>query len=571
MTKQSNSAPVLLAFIVCCVTLLSGCAGLLEQPTDSPSSQSQTHPIPPENNAAVDATLPEHALQNSDLAKIDLPVQFTQVKTIDLTWKHDDVFEQLRQGFAMPDINDDLVLYHQQWYLNRPDYLRRMVDRGSRYLYHIVDELDKRGMPMELALLPMVESAYNPMALSRSKASGLWQFIPSTGKYYNLDQNWWQDDRRDIVASTSAALDYLQIIYEMHGDWHLALASYNWGEGAVGRAIEKNRAQNLPTDYLSLTLPDETRNYVPKLQALKNIFGNPSLFSELNLPKVPNEPFFATITTDSHIDVKLAAKLAEMPIKEFQALNPAHNRPVIKPDTALVIPTDKVETFTNNLKAHESGNKPLSEWETYTLRAGDTVDKVASRFGMTTAQLREANGIDKKSRPTPGTSLLVIGRGKGKPLNIAALSGQLHVSGTDSIKGNRTHTIRKGETLQGIAKQYGMRVDEIKRINGLHNNTIVAGKRLQLAATATKSQQTVQNKVAKEAKTTVATQQVSPPKSIDKTSKTTNYLVQRGDTFYSIARQFNVALNDLMRLNQITPNKLKPGVVLSIPQPATPS
>jgi len=208
-------------------------------------------------------------------------------------------------------------------------------------------------MPMELALLPMVESAYNPTAYSRSRASGLWQFIPATGKQYKLEQNWWLDARRDIIASTAAALDYLQYIYELHGDWHLALASYNWGEGAVGRAINKNKALGLPTDYLSLSMPDETRQYVPKLQALKNIFSNPKVLTNLNLRGVPNRPYFATVTKTANIDVKLAAKLAEMPVQEFVALNPAHNRPVIKSETPLVIPADKVDRFINNLEAHE--------------------------------------------------------------------------------------------------------------------------------------------------------------------------------------------------------------------------
>ena len=212
-----------------------------------PGHPSAQIPTPSINNSSI---------QNSDsgLPKIEVSVPHQAPQAIDLTSDSAELFQRMRNGFSMPDINSDLVLYHQQWYMNRPDYLRRMVERSSLYLYYIVDEIEKRGMPMELALLPMVESAYNPMAYSRAKASGLWQFIPSTGKRYKLDQSWWKDERRDIVASTTAALDYLQLIYEMHGDWHLALASYNWGEGAVGRAIEKNRAQNLPTDYLSLTL-----------------------------------------------------------------------------------------------------------------------------------------------------------------------------------------------------------------------------------------------------------------------------------------------------------------------------
>ena len=270
--------------------------------------------------------------------------------TIDLTAAPDDLWERIRNGFAMTNLNDDLVLYYQQWYQSRPDALRRMVERSRPYLHHIVEELEARGMPTELALLPMVESSFNPMGYSRAHAAGLWQFIPATGKRFNLEQNWWQDQRRDVIASTGAALDYLQTIYDMHGDWHLALASYNWGEGAVKRAVEKNEARGLPTDYPSLRMPNETRHYVPKLQALKNIFGNPTLVAQLGLPGIPNRPYFATLETPRPMDVKTAARLANMPVEEFQRLNPSHNRPIIKPDTALVIPADKVETFNENLQ-----------------------------------------------------------------------------------------------------------------------------------------------------------------------------------------------------------------------------
>jgi membrane-bound lytic murein transglycosylase D len=361
MVQRIDSLTACLARVVCCVAaFLAGCA--VTPPGKSLTAPSGESPAPVSD---VSNGAPE-----SDLTKVELPESLPP-RTVDLTRDVDDLLQRIRQGFAMPDISDGLVQHHQQWYLDRPDYLQRVVERSSRYLYHIVDELDKRGLPMELALLPMVESAYNPMAYSRSRASGLWQFIPSTGKRYNLDQDWWKDERRDVVASTAAALEYLQLIYELHGDWHLALASYNWGEGAVGRAIEKNQAQGLPTDYLSLDMPGQTRNYVPKLQALKNIFSDPELLVSLGLPTVPNRPYFVTYTTDAHIDVDVAAKLAEMPVDEFVALNPAHNRPVIKPDTSLVIPTEKLRIFVSNLEAHGDENKPLSFWRSYKLRSGE--------------------------------------------------------------------------------------------------------------------------------------------------------------------------------------------------------
>ena len=325
--------------IVFSVVFSLACIPAWAQEATTNDSQSDSTPLLPPTatqDGAAATAIPAGTDGPLPVVEVDAPAPLPE--TIDLTYESAEIFQHLRRGFAMPNINNELVLHHQQWYLNRPDYLRRMITRSSRYLHFIIVELDKRGMPMEIALLPMVESAYNPTAYSRSHASGLWQFVPATGKQYKLEQNWWVDERRDIVASTGAALDYLQYIYELHGDWHLALASYNWGEGAVGRAIKKNEAQGLPTDYLSLKMPDETRNYVPKLQALKNIFSNPNILAELDMLGVPNQPYFATVTNPANIDVKLAAKLAEMPVQDFVALNPSHNRPVIKSETPLVIP-----------------------------------------------------------------------------------------------------------------------------------------------------------------------------------------------------------------------------------------
>jgi len=324
--------------------------------------------------------------------------------TIDLTTTPDNLWERIRNGFAMTDLNDDLVLHYQQYYQNRPDALRRMVERSRPYLHYIVDELEARGMPTELALLPMVESSFNPMAYSRSHASGLWQFIPATGKRFNLEQNWWQDQRRDIVASTGAALDYLQAIYEMHGDWHLALASYNWGEGAVKRAIEKNNARGLPGDYASLTMPNETRHYVPKLQALKNILGNPVLMVQLRLPEIMNRPYFATVGTGRAMDTKTAARLANMPVDEFLALNPSHNRPVIQANSALVLPADKLETFHSNLAKYGA---PLTEWQSYTLKHSEKVDQIAPRFGIAMPELLRVNSLPGNVRLGAGSTLLV--------------------------------------------------------------------------------------------------------------------------------------------------------------------
>jgi membrane-bound lytic murein transglycosylase D len=342
-----------------------------------------------------------------------LPIEVVEAPTplpplIDLTVAPEDLWQRMRNGFGMADLHSPLVANRQSWYLNRPDMLRRIFERGRPYLHHIVTELEKRGMPTELALLPMVESAFNPLALSSARALGIWQFIPSTGKNYNLNQNWWVDERRDIIASTDAALNYLQAIYEMHGDWHLALASYNWGENAVARAIAKNQAKGLPTDYASLTMPAETRYYVPKLQALKNIVAQPELFG-FHLAGIPNQPYFETVLKPERMDVAVAARLAEMPIDEFISLNPAYHRPVMNGHQAgpLVLPADKVVSFHINLERHTAQDLPLSHWETHTLKRGETLDKIAARYRIDLARLKQINGITPRSKVGPGVNLLV--------------------------------------------------------------------------------------------------------------------------------------------------------------------
>jgi membrane-bound lytic murein transglycosylase D len=316
------------------------------------------------------------------------------------------LWERVRAGFRIEDISTPLVTAQEEWFANRPDYLRRVVERSRRYLYFIVESVESRGMPTEIVLLPIIESAYNPVAYSRAHASGIWQFIPSTGKNYGLNQDFWYDGRRDVLAATNAALDYLQKLYDQFGSWELALAAYNWGEGAVERAINKNTARGLPTDYLSLTMPNETRWYVPKLQAVKNIIANPERFG-LTLPEVANERYFTVVTTDRPMDVKIAAKLAETPLEEFVSLNAGHMRPVIRANGTqmLLVPADKAERFQANLAGHD---QHFVSWQVHTLQRGEQLDGVAKRYGTSVAALREINGNRKFA---PGTAVLVPSKG----------------------------------------------------------------------------------------------------------------------------------------------------------------
>ena len=536
-----------------------------QAPTPPPHAQ-QPAPTHAEQLAVHELKLPPKLVPGVDLT-LHPPVFLTKIPDAASVESDEDILPRLRRGFAMADLTSDLVLHHQQWYMNRPDYMRRMVERSSRYLHHVIDELEKRGMPTELALLPMVESAYNPMAYSRAKAMGLWQFIPATGKRYKLDQNWWKDERRDIIASTSAALDYLQTIYEMHGDWHLALASYNWGEGAVARAVNKNRARGLPTDYASLTMPAETRNYVPKLQALKNIFNSPAMIAELGLPNIPDRPYFATVIKNAHIDVKVAAQLAEMPVQEFVALNPAHNRPVIPAETALVIPAEKLETFQNNLEEHKEQNKPLSAWQAYTLRPGEKLETVAPRFGMTVARLKEANGIKGKIALPPGFTLLVAGQDGGEAVDMAALPEQprLPDATQESARKTVTHTVRKGDTLPALAKRYGVSVAELKRSNKLHSDKLAPGSKLTFSVAAPAERKPGKDSAVAKAEAKGG-KGAAPSQTASKKAapQVTRYTVKRGDTISSIARQFKVDQDDLVRWNRVTPKTLAPGQTLTI-------
>ncbi len=388
------------ASILCALFLVVLCGGAVASPDSTTLALTQELEKADRPNPAAAVQTKLAPLPNQF---VELPNATPRVLTLDLTRDANDIWDRIRRGFGMPDLDTPLVADQQLFYLNRPAFLKKVFERGGRYLWHIVDELERRGMPTELALLPMVESSYNPMAYSRAHASGLWQFIPSTGRSYNLTQDSWVDERRDVIASTSAALDYLQSIYDMHGDWHLALASYNWGEGAVGRAIQRNLDEGLPGEYSQLRMPEETRNYVPKLQALKNIVAKPELF-HIELPYVPNSRHFVSIETPAGIDLATAARMADMPLDEFIALNPSYKRPAIAEESTLIVPVDRAERFQLRLAEHEQNGKL---WRTHELQRGETLASVAQTYGLSLTQLYALNGLNARSRVGAGYALLV--------------------------------------------------------------------------------------------------------------------------------------------------------------------
>jgi membrane-bound lytic murein transglycosylase D len=385
----------------------------------------------------------------------------------------------------MPDLPASVIAPYIKRFVSRPDYLNRVFERGGPYLHHIVEEIEARNLPMELALLPIVESAFNPQATSRAKAAGLWQFIPSTGRNFDLSQNWWTDERRDVIESTRAAMEYLQRIYALQGnDWFLALASYNWGEGSVSRAIKRNRARGLKTDYLSLKMPRETRSYVPQLIALREIVKDPSRFG-LTLPVIEDRPHFVAIDKTTSIDRDLAAKLAGLTVDEFKTLNPHLRRPVITVSrtSRIILPVDSAPIYLRNLDLHTATGKPLVSWQPYTLKKGDSLVKLATSRGLTPLALAEANGLrSSKTQLMPGSTLLVPMQSADRRVNGDRIESQLaRFAGAKTVESvvvpAKTYRVKKKDTLQKIAKRFGLSISSLRRLNKLEGE-VRAGMRL---------------------------------------------------------------------------------------------
>ena len=395
-------------------------------------------------------------------------------------FKEADLWGRIRTGYAIPDIDNALVGKHVTWYSTRPDYIARTSARASRYLYHVVQELEKRGMPTELALLPIIESAFNPQAYSSANAAGMWQFVPGTGKDFNLKQNMFKDERRGVLASTDAALSYLQKLYGMFGDWQLALAAYNWGEGNVQKAIKKNQSLGKPTDFESLAdlMPAETRNYVPKLQAVKNIIANPAQYG-VSLPPIGNEAYFTAIDKTSDIDLTIAAQLAELSVDEFKALNPQFNRPIITggEQTKILLPKENAAKFTTNLA---NWGRSLSTWTTHKITgARESIASLAARFGTTPEVIRQANNIPAKSNVRAGSTILVPKISTSANTDIAEqiVDNAVVAFEAERVASSRTTRHAQPESrAQKFKARAASAVAEIKsRVTGKRAKTMVAG------------------------------------------------------------------------------------------------
>lgn len=448
----------------------------------------------------------------------------------DVTVSQDDVWQRIRTGFKIDDeaSQNPLVATHAAWYASRPHYVHRMVDRSRRYLYHIVQEVDRRAMPMEIALLPMIESAFNPTALSPSDASGIWQFIPSTGRHYGLKQDNWYDGRRDFTAATNAALDYLGKLYLDFGDWQLALAAYNCGEGCVGRAIQKNVDQGLPTDYASLTLPNETRHYVPKLLAIKKLISQPDQYG-IAIDTLPNEPYFNQVSVHANMDIHSAARLAGMSSDEFIALNAAFPRKLIRSDTPvnLLVPVDKVDKFQRNL---ETGS--WDSWTPYTAKKGERPESIAKRFEVSLARLKEHNLFHlKRGKLVREQTILVPIKGRGEVVAHNKPSNKTENASNE-------HQVERGDTLFGVARRYGLSVTQLAQANPSMNGSLRVGQTLRLPL----NEQASPNK-------SPTIQHVAFKSHYTKPAEPTRYTVKRGDTLHAIAQRFEASLAEIKAWN----------------------
>jgi membrane-bound lytic murein transglycosylase D len=502
----------------CIVLLLGACA-------HRPAAQPQREPVVmPEPPAAQTPIRSADANSASVAPSITMPREWQHHNGED----YDDLFDRMRAGFALDEVQEPAIDVQLAWFEHNPEYLERVFQRGQRYMYHIITEVEARGMPLEFALLPVVESAYEPFAYSSSRAAGLWQFIPDTGTRFGLKRDWWYDGRRDVVESTRAALDYLQALHDQFdGDWLLAIAAYNVGENSVQRELDFNRANGKPADFWHLRLPAETRAYVPKLLALKRLMAEPERYG-LEFAVIPNEPYFAVIDTDSQIDLKIAAQLASTSYDELVALNPGYNRWATDPDGPhrMLVPIDNADGFDAALKT--LGPDDRVRFASYEVTRKDTLATIAKQYGASIAVITKLNDL-KGGKVTPGETLKIPEISGELPDKVLLAAARVDRPETDV--GRHQHQIvyrvRAGETLNTIARRHGMPVSTLARLNNMGaQDVLVKGQRLVIKASARRFRD--EGVVS---------------------GRRTLYTVRNGDTVSSISRHFQVSVTQLKSWN----------------------
>tara|TARA_S200000501_G_C20856512_1_gene757939 strand:- start:1158 stop:2741 length:1584 start_codon:yes stop_codon:yes gene_type:complete len=445
------------------------------------------------------------------------------------------IFEKISSNFSLKNLQSKRVKISLKRLTRDPKYVERVFNRSAPYLHFIVEEINKRNMPMELALLPFVESAYKTSARSSARAVGLWQFIPATGRRFDLKQNWWVDERRDVIKSTKAALDYLELLHEMmDGDWFLALASYNWGEASVRKAIKRNKARKKRTDYLYLKMPRETRYYVPKLLAVKEIVLNPKKYN-ISLPNILDQPYFEKIPLNNSIDFKTLSNMSGVHISTLKEINAGSLRPVVNTKYAksILLPSDSVDKYLVALKKYNSLNIPLISWAPYTFQKGDTLKKVSKKHSISTSELAGANGIRSTHKFLKGTSILVP-TNSSLNLDLTAKLDNFIRPKLIRPRGSywpNSHKVRRGESLSTIAKKYRTSVRKIKNLNNLTSNLIFAGQRLRIYPV---------------------------------NQKNSVHRVKKGDSLYSIAMRYRTSVSELKRINQLASDIIKIGTKIVV-------
>ena len=461
----------------------------------------------------------------------------------------DDLLARLRAEFYLDYEQNRRIEAERNWYIRHPDYLNRVFTRAQRYLPFILEELERRDLPMELALLPIVESAYDPFAYSHGRAAGLWQMIPGTARRFGVRQNWWYDGRRDIVDSTGAALDYLEYLYEFNdGDWLNAIASYNSGEGNVRRAVRRNRAAGRPTDFWNLSVPKETSSYVPKLLALVDIVRDPAKY-DLVLPWVSEEAQFVVHDIDTQLDLALAAELAGVHVDTIYAYNPGYNQWATDPagPHSLVLPIDVADSFAAALDRVPENERV--RWKRHKIRNGETISEIAEQYNTTVSSVRAANNI-RGNTIRAGQHLMIPV--STKPLSAYSQSADARLARTQNRQrsGSRVeHIVRSGESFWTISQRYKVTHRQLAAWNGMApGDTLSVGRKLVVWTNAD-----------------VSGPSVSPVSAHGSTTRKVNYTVRNGDSLYLIAQKFRVTVSQLVRWNNIDKNKiLRPGQRLTM-------
>ena len=465
--------------------------------------------------------------------------------------KINDLWKRARQGFALPHQMNPRIKSNIKWYARHQKYLNRVSIRAEKYLFQIIEETEKMGMPMEIALLPIVESAFQPFAYSHGRAAGLWQFIPSTGKIFGLKQNWWYDGRRDVTASTIAALKYLKRLHRSLGnDWLLALAAYNSGGGTVRRAIRKNKRKGKPTDFWSLDLPRETRGYVPKLMAIAEIVSDPEKYN-INLPFIKNEAYMAEVDIKSQIDLALAAELAEISLETLYILNPAYNRWATHPKGPhkLMVPIEKAEIFKANLAALPK-NKRLS-WKRHKIKKGQSLIAIADKYNTTVSLIKDLNQI-RGNMIREGQNLIIPTSSRnGKTYSLSAAQRLSAIQNTKK-KGKEkvTYRVKSGDSFWSISRKFKVSYRSLAKWNGLApRDTLQLGQKLVVWT-----------------KNGAVHRASFSPHSSKMTTQKINYRVRNGESLALIAQKFKVRIRDLKRWNKKLSRQkyLQPGQRLTV-------